>query len=118
MRRVPLQQRIEYGTECLTPDCQEVFHLWRYLWMHDPLDNPVTFHLAKLLGQHFLGDAGNCPLKIRKTQHVPSKEVEHDRQLPPAIKDPEGSFNTLGRLHGSHGGMVTFLFVTYFFVGS
>ena len=72
----PLQQGIESRAQRLSPFRQAVLDFWRYLVVHEPPNDSIFFHLAKLLDQHFLRDSWNRPLKIGKPQHLPSEQME------------------------------------------
>src|SRR5260370_28521247 len=54
--RGPRQQRLERGTQRLSPIRHAVFDLWGNLVMDDPPNNTVLLHLTELLNQHLLRD--------------------------------------------------------------
>jgi len=58
-QRGPFEQGVERWAQRLSPLRQAVLHLRRNLVMDDPADDSVSFHLAKLLDEHLLGNGGN-----------------------------------------------------------
>jgi len=67
----------------------------------DPPDNAIAFHLAQLLDQHLLRDAGNRPFEFREAQHLAAEQVEQDQQLPLPFKNPESLFDCQSSRGGS-----------------
>ena len=62
LQRRPLQQGIEGWAQGLAPVAQAVFDLRRNLMIDNSSDNAISFHLAKLLNKHFLGNPWDCSL--------------------------------------------------------
>jgi hypothetical protein len=55
----------------------------------DPANDPVRFHLAKLLDQHLLRNCRDRTFQVREAQQRSSEQVEQDDQFPPTFKEPE-----------------------------
>jgi hypothetical protein len=47
--------------------------------MDDPLHDSVALHLAKLLGQHLLGDRGHRSFEVGKPQQLAAEQVKEDQ---------------------------------------
>jgi hypothetical protein len=47
--------------------------------MNDSSDDPIGFHLAKLLDEHLLRNRGNRPFQGREAEHFAAKEVKQDQ---------------------------------------
>ena len=58
--------------------------------MDDSLDDPIGFHLAKLLDEHLLRDRGNRPFQGGEAEHLAAERMKQDHQLPAALQNLEG----------------------------
>src|SRR5712664_3494148 len=65
----PFQQGVERRAQCLSPLRQAILDLGWNLMMDDSSDDPIGFHLAKLLDEHFLRNRGNRPFQVREAKH-------------------------------------------------
>lgn len=63
--------------------------------MNDSAHDAVVLHLAELLDEHLLGDAGNCPLEFGEAEDVASEELEEDGEFPAPFQKFKGFGNTL-----------------------
>ena len=62
--------------------------------MDDSSDDPISFHLAKLLDEHFLRNRGNRLFQLREAEHLSAKEMKQDYQLPASPQNLEGILDT------------------------
>ena len=85
----PFEKRIESRAKCLTPVGQAVFDLGRDLMMNDAANDPVGFHLAKLLDQHLLRDRRDRALQLGESKHLSAKQMEKDHELPSPFQNLE-----------------------------
>jgi hypothetical protein len=92
----PLQQSVERGTQSLSPLRQPIFDFRRNLRIDGAANHPITFHLPKLLDQHFLRDGRYGAFQVRKAHHSAAEKVKENHQFPPALQDFECTLDTLG----------------------
>ena len=62
--------------------------------MDDSSDDPIGFHLAKLLDEHFLRNRGNRLFQLREAEHVAAEEMKQDQQFPASPQNLEGILDT------------------------
>lgn len=86
--------------------------------VNDAADDPVLLHLAKLLDQHFLGNSLDRALEIGEAQHLSTKEVKQDDELPAPIDQLERILDAFSRGFSRILVRHTFSCVPYFFVRS
>jgi hypothetical protein len=53
------------------------------LAIHFANNDAVFLHLAELLAEHLLCDAGNCALQLREAHHLASEQVEENDKFCP-----------------------------------
>ncbi len=59
--------------------------------MDDTADDPIAFHLPKLLGQHLLRNRRNSPLQFGEPHDAAAKQVEQDHEFPSPIQERKGA---------------------------
>ena len=64
--------------------------------MDDSSDDPIGFHLAKLLDEHFLRNRWDRPLEVREAQDLAAEEMKQDHELPASLQNLEGILDTSG----------------------
>ncbi len=68
-----LRAEIASGGDSVTPQLMLKVDL---LAVVAPPDDPVVFHLAKLLDEHLLGDGRDRPFQFREAQHLATEEMK------------------------------------------
>lgn len=86
--------------------------------MDDSAHDAVALHLAELLDEHLLGDAGDCAFELGEAEDVASEELEEDGEFPAPFQKFKGFGNTLRGRQRRQIPFLTFWCVPYLFVCS
>jgi len=63
----------------------------------DTPHDPVALHLAELLDEHLLRDAGDRALELGEALHLAAEEPKEDHQLPASLEELQSLLNVVSR---------------------